>query len=214
MLPQRPVRGMDVVLVGLESGEPMVEVDLVLQLADGLLGDPAFEHMADHALGADLLGTAVGVTDDHDILHSKFVDRYEHRAHGLPEGVGHASAGVLDEDHVPVVQSEGGRKQVHQAGVHARYDRRLHPRVLRGGVLVVLLVLDEFAVVVEDPAYHRRSHSTPESRVSASRDQSASRRAGLNVPGPLQFLSAISPAMLNADIAAAMDPTEAPQAPA
>lgn len=214
MLPQRPVRGMDIVLVGLESGEPKVEVDLVLQPADGLLGDPAFEHMADHALGADLLGTAVCVTDDHDVLHSKFVDRYEHRAHGLPEEVGYASAGVLDEDHISVVQSEGGRKQVHQAGVHARYHRRLHPRVLRGGVLVVLPVLDEFAVVAEDPANHRRSHSTPESRVSASRDQSASRRVGLNVPGPLQFLSAISPAMLNADIAAAMDPTEAPQAPA
>lgn len=214
MLPQRPVGRMDVVLVRLESGQPMVQIDILLESADGVLGDAVIQHVSYHALRADLLSSAVRVSDYHDVLHAQFVDGDEHRAHRLSERVGHAAACVLDQHDIAVVQSEGGGKEVDEAGIHAGDDGRLHPRVFRSLVFVVFLVLDEFAIVCEYPVDHMVSHLILESMVSASRDHKASKSAGLNVPGPLQLSAAISAATLKAVTAAAMDSTEAPQAPA
>ena len=214
MLPQSPVGGVDVVLVAVEPGEPVVQVGLVLQLLYGLHGDPALGHVADHTLCADLLRPAVGVADDHYVHHSEFVDGDQHGSHGLAVGVGHPPSGVLYEDDVAVIESERRREQMHQAGVHARYHGGLEAGVLGRGVLMVLFVLDEFPVVLEDRVDHISSHLTLESSSAASRESSASRRAGLNVPGPLHRPSASSAATLNADMAAATDSTDAPQAPA
>lgn len=211
---QGPVCRMDVVLVRLESGQPMVQVDILLESADRIRGDSAFDHVMDHAFGADLLGSAVGVPYDHDVLHSQLVDRHQHRAHGLPERIRHASAGVFDEHDIAVLKAEGGWKEMDEAGVHAGYDGRSHPGIFGGGVLVVLLVVHEFAVVADDPVDHSLSHLILESMAAPSSDQRASSSAGLKVPGPLQFPSAISAATLNAVMAAAMDSTDAPHAPA
>ena len=110
--------------------------------------------MADHHLAVDVADAAVGVADDHDLLHPQLHDGHQqgtdHRAEG---GVDHA-AGVFDNFHIAVFQTQGGGQQLHQPGVHAGEDGDLLVGVLAGGVLLVLLFFHEFFVVSQDLVDH------------------------------------------------------------
>lgn len=210
---QQSYRGCHGILRGYESREPSIEVLLLLQSLYGLLGDSALEHVSDHPLGADLLSPAVGVAYEYHVLHAQLVYGHQERPHCLPVRVGEPPSCILYEDHVPVLEAQGRREQVHEPGIHAGHQGGLELRDLRGRVLMVRFRFHELPVAFQDAVYHASSHFAMESSVSASRESIASRSAGLKVPGPLQFPAAISDETFMTVIADATDSTDAPHAP-
>ena len=103
-----------------EPVEPAVEVyAAVAHQRDMLLVDAAGAHEREHLLGIHPLHAAARVADDHYLVDSQFIDRYQERAYGRVEGIGDGASGIFDDFHIAVFDAERRREQFHQAGVHA-----------------------------------------------------------------------------------------------
>ena len=131
----------DGLLHGVEPGQTFLKVDAaVFHEVNGLLGNAPLLHVVDHDVAVDVLHAAVGVADDHDLLHAQLDDGHQQGADDAAEGVRDHAPGVLDDLHVAIFQAQRSGQQLHEPGVHAGQDGDLLVGVFAGGILLIALL--------------------------------------------------------------------------
>ena len=120
----------------IEAVKPAVEVDAAMtHERDVALRNSTLLHQPEHLAGVHALHPATRVAD------------HKERPHRGVEGVGDHSAGVLDDLHVAVTESESSREQLHETCVHTGDDGNLLVGVFRCEESLVFLITYKFPVV-------------------------------------------------------------------
>ena len=142
-------------LRGVETGEPVLEVDAAVRHHVDMIGrDAAAGHLADKFGGVHVLGAAVSVSDDHDFFDAKLVDGYDEAAYHAVERLEHDAAGHLDELDVAVAQAERGGQELDKACVHTGNDGYFLVGIFRRDVGFIGFPRYELLIIAEQFVNH------------------------------------------------------------